>query len=456
MHIHSEKCNFAACFKIESMERLIYQRLLQWKNDAQHKPLILLGARQVGKTYVLNQFGKAEFEIYVYVNCHNNDFAKTLFRTFDIERILIDIERYTDQKIAAGKTLLVFDEIQEVFNGIASLKYFCENMQQLHVAVAGSLLGITLHEGESFPVGKVDMLNMYPMTFMEYLMANKKQSVVEAMWQNDWRTIELEQEYLLNRLREYYFTGGMPEAVQEFLNTGDTKKTRQIQLNIIDAYSLDMSKHTTTLAQRIHQVWESIPAQLAKENKKFIFGMIKKGARAADFELALQWLIDAGLVYKVERCKEPLMPLKFYADSSAFKIFLLDVGLLAAMAQTQPKDILLGNNVFSEFKGSFSENYVMEQLRPQDDTYTYYFSKDNSQLEIDFLVQCAGRIIPLEVKAEENVKSKSLRSFIQEHESAMKGLRVSMKQYIDQEWMENIPLVAVETYICNLVKSSEL
>lgn len=438
----------------ESMKRHIYQQLLQWKNDAHHKPLILLGARQVGKTYILNQFGKAEFENYVYVNCHNNDFVNTLFRTFDIERILTDIERYTDQKIIIGKTLLVFDEIQEVFNAIASLKYFCENMQQLHVAVAGSLLGITLHEGESFPVGKVDMLNMYPMTFTEYLMACGKQGVVDALGQNDWRTIELEKEYLVNRLREYYFTGGMPEAVNEFLTSGDTKKTRQIQLNIIDAYSRDMSKHTTVLAQRIHQVWESIPAQLAKENKKFIFGMIKKGARAADFELALQWLIDAGLIYKVERCKEPQMPLKFYADSSAFKIFMLDVGLLAAMAQTQPKDILLGNDVFSEFKGAFSENYVMEQLRPQEDTYAYYFSKDNSQLEIDFLLQCGGRIIPVEVKAEENVKSKSLRTFIQEQQTEMKGMRVSMKQYIDQEWMENIPLVAVESFIKNLSSST--
>ncbi|MBQ4508576.1 MAG: ATP-binding protein [Paludibacteraceae bacterium] len=434
------------------MKRLIYQRLLQWKNDSRHKPLILLGARQVGKTYVLNQFGKAEFENYVYINCHNNDFTESLFRTFDIERILTDIERYTDRKIVAGKTLLVFDEIQEVFNGIASLKYFYENMPQLHVAVAGSLLGITLHEGESFPVGKVDMLKMYPMTFMEYLTACGKQGIVEALWQNDWRTVELEREYLTNRLREYYFTGGMPEAVNEFLTSGDTKKTRQVQLNIIEAYIRDMSKHTTVMTQRIHQIWESIPAQLAKENKKFIFGMLKKGARAADFELALQWLIDAGLIYKVERCKEPQMPLKFYADSSAFKIYLLDVGLLAAMAQTQPKDILLGNNVFSEFKGAFSENYVLEQLRPQDDTSTYYFSKDNSQLEIDFLVQCAGRIIPLEVKAEENVKSKSLRTFVQEQNPEMKGLRISMKQYIDQEWMENIPLVAVEAYIKNLTQ----
>lgn len=437
------------------MERLVYKRLIQWKSDANHKPLILLGARQVGKTYILNQFGKNEFESYVYINCHNNEFANTLFRNFDIERIITDIERHTDKKIVLGKTLLVFDEIQEVFNAVASLKYFCENLPQLHVAVAGSLLGLTLHKGESFPVGKVDMLSMYPMTFLEYLNACNKKGIAEALMSKDWRTIELEQEYLTNRLREYYFTGGMPEAVSEFLQSGDTKKTRQIQMNILEAYNRDISKHTTILAQRIHQVWESIPSQLAKENKKFIFGMIKKGARAADFELALQWLVDAGLVYKVTRCKTPELPLKFYADNSAFKMFLLDVGLLAAMAQAQPKDILSGNTVFSEFKGAFSENFVLQQICSIEDVHTYYFSKDNSQLEIDFLVQCGRRIIPVEVKAEENVKSKSLHSFINEHQFQMKGLRISMKQYVNQEWMENIPLVATEPYFKSLAEGEQ-
>lgn len=428
------------------MKRLIYSKLLQWKNDSNHKPLVLLGARQVGKTYILNDFGKQEFENCVYVNCHNNDFVDTLFRNFDISRILTDIERHTEKQITVGKTLLIFDEIQEVRNGLASLKYFYEINPQLHVAVAGSLLGLSLHEGESFPVGKVDMLTMYPMTYIEYLMAYDREDIVNALIINDWRTIELEREYLENRLREYFFTGGMPEAVKMFVTTGDTKKTRQIQLNIINAYNSDISKHTSTEVQRIHQVWDSIPAQLAKENKKFIFGLLKKGARAADFELALQWLVDAGLVYKVERCKTPDRPLKFYADNSAFKVFLLDVGLLAAMAQTQPKDILLGNKVFSEFKGAFTENYVLQQLRPIDDVFEYYYSKDNSQLEIDFLVQCAGDIIPLEVKAEENVKSKSLHTFVDSQPTIQKGVRASMKQYADQEWMENIPLTAVGAY----------
>ena len=434
------------------MERLIYNDLLKWKNSSRRKPLILFGARQVGKTYILNQFGKREFDNYVYINCHNNEFVATLFRNFDIERILIDIERHTEKKITAGKTLLILDEIQEVHNGISSLKYFCENKPELHVAVAGSLLGISLHAGESFPVGKVDMLHLYPMTYIEYLMACGRESTVKTLRDTDWTAIELEHEYLENRLREYYFTGGMPEAVAEFIETGDTKKTRLIQHNIIEAYNNDISKHTKTEVQRIHQVWESIPAQLAKENKKFIFGMLKKGARAADFELALQWLVDAGLIYKVERCKTPLLPLKLYADNSAFKIYLLDIGLLAAMAQTQPKNILLGNKVFSEFKGAFSENYVLQQIRPLNDTFAYYYSKDNSQLEVDFLLQCANKIIPVEVKAEENVKSKSLHTFVDAHTPGMKGLRVSMKQHIERDWMENIPLTAVEAYLTKMIE----
>lgn len=435
------------------MKRLIYNNLLQWKASKKHKPLILLGARQVGKTYIINQFGDNEFENKVYINCHNNEFAETLFRSFDIERVIVDIERYAGKSIEDGKTLLIFDEIQEVPNGIASLKYFCENRPGLHVAVAGSLLGLTMHKGESFPVGKVDMLNMYPMTFIEYLMACGKEKIADAMLSKDWRTVELERERLENLLREYYFVGGMPEAVLEFVTTGDVKETRKIQHNILEAYSFDISKHTQSAVQRIHLIWSSIPAQLAKENKKFVFGKLKKGARAAEFEVALQWLVDAGLVYKVTRCKKAEFPLNFYAEESAFKIYMLDVGLMAAMAQTPPKDILLGNNVFSEFKGAFSENYVVEQIKTSEGVGLYYYSKDNSQLEIDFIIQCGGRIIPTEVKAEENVKSKSLKTFVQVQYPNLKGLRISMKQYVDQGWMENIPLSMVEPYISHCAES---
>ena len=435
------------------MKRLIYNNLSQWKASKKHKPLILLGARQVGKTYILNQFGDNEFENKVYINCHNNEFTESLFRSFDIERIIVDIERHAGKSIEDGKTLLIFDEIQEVPNGIASLKYFCENRPGLHVAVAGSLLGLTMHKGESFPVGKVDMLNMYPMTFMEYLMACGKEKIADAMLSKDWRTVELERECLENLLREYYFVGGMPEAVLEFVTTRDVTETRKIQHDILEAYSFDISKHTQSEVQRIHLIWSSIPDQLAKENKKFVFGKLKKGARAAEFEVALQWLVDAGLVYKVTRCKKAEFPLNFYAEESAFKIYMLDVGLMAAMAQTPPKDILLGNNVFSEFKGAFSENYVVEQIKTSEGVGLYYYSKDNSQLEIDFIIQCGGRIIPTEVKAEENVKSKSLKTFVQVQYPNLKGLRISMKQYVDQGWMENIPLSMVEPYISHCAES---
>lgn len=423
------------------MKRLIYNNLLHWKDHPDRKPLVLLGARQVGKTYILNQFGKQEFDNMIYVNCHNNPFANTLFRDFNIDRILYDVEQQYETRIVLGKTLLFFDEIQEVHNGLSSLKYFCEDKRDLHVVVAGSLLGISLRSDESYPVGKIDTLRMYPMTFEEFLLANSREKLCESLAERRWDNLTTSHETLIDYLRQYYFCGGMPEAVQIWVNHKDSRQVRRIQLEILDAYERDIAKHTRTMAQRIHQVWNSIPAQLAKENKKFIFGMLKKGARAADFELALQWLVDAGLVYRIERCKVPQLPLKFYADSSSFKIYLLDVGLLAAMSETAPQDILLGNRVFSEYKGTFSENYVLEQIKPTEVVNAYYFSKDNSHLEIDFLLQSDGRIIPTEVKAEENVKSKSLRTFVQE-QLGQKGLRFSMKPYVDQTWMENVPLYA--------------
>lgn len=423
------------------MKRLIYSNLLQWKDNLDRKPLVLLGARQVGKTYIINQFGEHEFDNMVYINCHNNPFANSLFRDFNIDRILYDIEQQYETKVLAGKTLLFFDEIQEVHNGISSLKYFCEERRDLHVVVAGSLLGISLRSDESYPVGKIDTLRMYPMTFAEFLLANDREKLYESLVECRWDNLTTSHETLIDYLRQYYFCGGMPEAVQAWVNNKDSRQVRRIQAEILDAYERDIAKHTSTLAQRIHQVWNSIPAQLAKENKKFIFGMLKKGARAANFELALQWLVDAGLVYRVERCKVPQLPLKFYADNSTFKIYLLDVGLLAAMAETAPQDILLGDTVFSEFKGAFSENYVLEQIKAVEGVNAYYFAKDNSQLEIDFLLQTDGRIIPTEVKAGDNVKSKSLQTFVQEHQG-LKGLRFSMKPYVEQGWMENVPLYA--------------
>ncbi len=435
------------------MYRRIIKDLTDWKLRNKRKPLILLGARQVGKTYIVKEFGQESFSNFIYVNCHQNTAATELFRDMDTKRIRREIERLYDKKIVDGKTLLFFDEIQEVANGVASLKYFCEDEPNLHVIVAGSLLGITLRENESYPVGKVETLRMYPMDFMEFLIARGRKGLVEVLKNLEWDTMRLANSELTEYLREYYFTGGMPEAVQEYISSEDIYKVRKIQKDIIDAYYRDISKHTKVLVTRIHQVWESIPAQLAKENKKFIYGAIAKGARASQFELALQWLLDAGLIYKVNLVKKPTMPLKFYADASAFKVFFLDCGLLACMSQANPNEMLLGENAFVEFKGAFTENFVVEQIKSLDKIPVYYYAKENSKLEIDFIIQ-SDRVIPMEVKAEENTKSKSLSTFVRidNADNKMKGLRVSMKPYIDQDWMENIPLYSLWGYlnkICN-------
>ena len=343
----------------------------------------------------------------------------------------------------------MFDEIQEVHNGIASLKYFNEDFPSLHVAVAGSLLGISLREDESYPVGKVTTMRMYPMTFAEYLLACERPKLLETLQNLEWDSLSVMDDLLVELLRQYYFTGGMPEAVKKYIETQDVELVREVQYEILDAYERDIAKHTKPQVARIHQVWESIPAQLARENKKFIFGAVKKGGRAADFEIAIQWLVDAGLVYKIDRVKEPVMPLKFYADGSAFKLYMLDCGLLACMAEANPNAMLLGTNAFTEFKGAFAENYVLQQMKATLDTTVYYYSKDNSTMEVDFLFQTQERVVPTEVKAEENVKSKSLSLFINEDfkNLNLKGLRCNMKPYIDQGWMENIPLYAVEEYL---------
>ena len=436
------------------MDRLIYNDLLYWKGRLDRKPLILLGARQVGKTYILRQFGEKEFENLVYIDCHKNDFANNLFRDLVVQRIVTEIERYYDMKVTSGKTLLVFDEIQDARGGIASLKYFCEDMPELHVAAAGSLLGISLRNDESYPVGKVNTLNIFPMSFSEFLLAKGRKGLYDVVSELAWDSMKAMNEDLTELLRQYYFTGGMPEAVKKYVETGDVAKVREVQQEILRAYEFDVTKHTKVQAEKIRQVWQSIPAQLARENKKFIFGAVRKGARAATFEEAIQWLVNAGLVYKVERISKPEMPLKFYADNSAFKLYVLDCGLLACMSEANPNQMLLGMNAFTEFKGSFTENYVIQQLKASGCQSAYYYSKNNSTMEVDFLFQAAERVVPVEAKAEDNVKSHSLSNFVQNDFAQMnlKGLRMSMKPYIDQGWMENIPLYSAEAYVKNQIK----
>lgn len=430
------------------MERAIYQQLLAWKDAEDRKPLILLGARQVGKTYIVKELGNREFKHFVYVNCHNNPFAQSLFSDFNISRIIQAINVNYEVKIETGKTLLFFDEIQEVPNAIPSLKYFCEDLRQLHVVAAGSLLGISLREDESFPVGKVNTLKMYPMTFSEYLLALGRKQLYDVVLSGDWEMMRVLCSVLTEMLRQYYFVGGMPEAVAQWIKTSDPKKVRQAQHDVLDTYYRDFAKHSNTLVHRIRQVWESIPTQLAKENKKFIFSAVKKGARAADFENAIQWLVDAGLIYKVCRVSAPKYPLKFYKDDDAFKIYMLDCGLLAFLSESRPQDMLLGDNAFTEFKGAYTENFFLQELMGIGNIPAYYYSKDNSRLEMDFLVQQDGRVVPCEVKAEDNVKSKSLRTFVLDEwpELHLKGFRCSMKPYVDQGWMQNIPLYGMEGF----------
>ena len=425
------------------MERSIYSSLKKWKESPTRKPLILQGARQVGKTYILKKFGAREYSEVVYINCDDNNDMQNMFVDYDVDRIIRSLSAISGISIKPSTTLLILDEIQDVERGLASLKYFCEKAPEYHVAVAGSLLGITLHEGTSFPVGKVDMLYMYPMDFEEFLLAMGNEQLVELLRSNSWAALTPLRGMLTELLRQYYFVGGMPEAVKTYVERGDIWEVRSIHSKIIDAYRNDMSKHVPKQqVQRINMVWNSIPSQLARDNKKFIYGALRKGARANDFEIAIQWLVDSGLVHKVHRISKPVVPLKFYEDMASFKLFLLDCGLLGALSETPPEQILIGDNVFEEYKGAFTENYVLQQLKSLPHTFIYYYSNDNSTLEIDFVVQHNTSIIPVEVKAEENLRAKSLRQFTIDNPT-LHGLRFSMSGYREQDWMTNVPLWAV-------------
>lgn len=425
------------------MERSIYSSLKKWKESPTRKPLILQGARQVGKTYILKEFGAREYSEVVYINCDDNNDMQNMFVDYDVDRIIRSLSAISGVSIKPLTTLLILDEIQEVERGLASLKYFCEKAPEYHVAVAGSLLGITLHEGTSFPVGKVDMLYMYPMDFEEFLLAMGKEQLVELLRNNSWAALTPLRGMLTELLRQYYFVGGMPEAVKAYVERGDIWEVRSIHSKIIDAYRNDMSKHVPKQqVQRINMVWNSIPSQLARDNKKFIYGALRKGARANDFEIAIQWLVDSGLVHKVHHISKPVVPLKFYEDMVSFKLFLLDCGLLGALSETPPEQILIGDNVFEEYKGAFTENYVLQQLKSLPRTFVYYYSNDNSTLEIDFVVQHEAHVIPIEVKAEENLRAKSLRQFVTDN-SGLHGVRFSMSDYREQDWLTNVPLWAV-------------
>ncbi len=427
------------------MKRAQFSYLKQWKQSKNRKPLLIRGARQVGKTWLMKTFGSKEYEQCVYVNFENNSRLKTVFESdFNIQRILLAIQIETGITVEAHNTLLLFDEIQEAPRGLTALKYFYENAPEYHIIAAGSLLGVALSKHTSFPVGKVDFLNLYPLSFSEFLEALGQSRLAYLLHTADWEMVRTFKASYIELLKQYYYIGGMPEAVQSFANSRDFAAVRDIQKRILLAYEQDFSKHAPNeIVPRIRMLWNSMPAQLAKENKKFIYGIIKRGARAKDYELALAWLMDCGLLHKVNRATKPALPLKAYEDFNAFKLFLVDVGLLAAMGNLDVKVLLEGVGIFEEFKGALNEQYVLQQLLiTMSNGDIYYWSADNARAEIDFLVQLGTKIVPLEVKAEENLQAKSLRTFYQKY-SPKVSLRTSMSDFRNEDWLINLPLYAI-------------
>lgn len=428
------------------MKRLLLEKLIEWKEKKHRKPLILWGARQVGKTWIMKEFGSAYYNNFVYISFYNNSRMSSIFEEdYDVKRIINAIEVNQHVKIIPRETLLIFDEVQTAPKVVESLKYFCEDAPEYHIIAAGSLLGVSIHEGVSFPVGKVDEIRLYPMNFREFLLAMGEDKLFEYISNSDYEKINEFSDIYKELMKKYICVGGMPEVVGRFIENKDFAEVREIQLSILSQYEGDFGKHVSPNDMpRIRMTWQSLPMQLAKENKKFFFGQVKKGARQKDFEKAIQWLVDAGIVYKVNKVQKPAMPLKSYVDFSAFKLFLIDVGLLCAMSELDIESVIQGNDIFVEFKGALIEQYALEQL-VSDTKYTpYYYSGEKSTYETDFLIQKNKDVIPIEVKAETNLKSKSLRAYHDKFSPAL-ALRISSSDYIDQGWMKNIPLWCVST-----------
>ncbi|MCD8231005.1 MAG: ATP-binding protein [Clostridiales bacterium] len=426
------------------MYRTAIEKLYQWKASAYRKPLIIEGARQVGKTWLMKEFGAKAYEDVVYINFDSNSRMSELFSSdLNTERLILGLELYTGKKIDPEKMLIIFDEVQEVPRALTSLKYFCEDAPQYHIICAGSLLGIALHQGTSFPVGKVDFLKLYPLSFQEFLMAMGKEQFVELLVSHDFSMIKPFRQTYIDYLKYYCFVGGMPEAVQHFSEHQDYDEVRGIQRRILDAYEQDFSKHAPNeIVPRIRMVWNSIPSQLAKENKKFIYGLVREGARAKEFETAIMWLSDCGIVHKVSRVTKPNLPLKACEDMKAFKLFFVDVGLLGCMAGLHRQTILDGNDIFTEFKGALAEQYVMQQLVTVSALNVYYYTNERGSCEIDFLIDNGVAVTPVEVKAEVNLRAKSLQTYRDKYRPK-KSVRTSMADYREQDWLLNLPLYAI-------------
>ncbi len=426
------------------MYRMAMENLLAWKQSRRRKPLIIEGARQVGKTWLMKEFGRQTYGDTVYINFDSNARMAELFASdLDTKRLVLGLELYAGRKIDPENALLIFDEVQEVPRALAALKYFCEDAPQYHIVCAGSLLGIALHRGTSFPVGKVDFLKLYPLSFQEFLMAIGKKQFSELLDQQDFSMITSFRETYADALKQYYFVGGMPEAVESFAENQDFNEVRQIQKRILAAYEQDFSKHAPNeVVPRLRMLWNSIPAQLAKENKKFIYGLVREGARAKDYETALLWLSDCGLVHRVSRVNAPGIPLRAYEDMKAFKLFVLDVGLLGCMTGLHQRTLLDGNALFVEFKGALTEQYVCQQLKTLADLELCYYTNDRGSCEVDFVVDTGGRVMPLEVKTETNLRAKSLKTY-REKFSPELAIRTSMADYRKEDGLVNLPLYAI-------------
>ena len=427
------------------MERYAIKQLIDWKNKKNHKPLIIQGARQVGKTWLMQEFGKKYYEQVAYINFDVDVKSREIFDVdYDTERLIMDIGLATKTKINAENTLIIFDEIQECPRALTSLKYFRENAPQYDIIVAGSLLGVACHEGTGFPVGKVSFMNLFPLSFEEFLLAMGEERFVELLNKKDFKTIKLFNNKYEKLLKQYCYVGGMPEIVQDFVENKDFESVRNLQKEILSAYEEDFTKHipTNTVA-KIRLLWKSIPAQLSKENKKFIYGAAKEGARARDFEAALSWLINSGLVYRVNKITKPDLPITAYEDFNSFKLFVLDVGLLGAMTDLQADTIIDGNRIFEEFKGAIAEQYVLQQFKTIKDLPVFYWSNETSRAEIDFVIQIESDVVPVEVKAERNLQAKSLKVYMEKFKPNY-AIRTSMADYKKTDNLIDLPLYLLE------------
>jgi hypothetical protein len=425
------------------MKRYAIKQLIEWKNNPKKKPLIIEGARQVGKTWLMKEFGKTQYKQVVYINFENDLKMRNLF-DMDIEpkRIIQDIGLNANLTINPKDTLIIFDEIQECPRALTSLKYFNENAPEYSIITAGSMLGVTLHKGTSFPVGKVEFMTLYPMSFTEFLEAIGEERFIPFMEKLDFKTLSVFKDEIIRLLKHYFYIGGMPEVVQDFVINKDFIRVRDIQNKILQSYEMDFSKHITpNLVEKIKLLWNSIPAQLSKENKKFIYGAVKKGSRANDFELAIAWLRDCGLIYQVHRLTKPEYPLKFYEDFSAFKIFVLDIGLFCNLSNVA-SSLLIENKIFDEFKGALSEQYVLQQLKTKRKS-VFYWSTDTSRSEIDFMIQYEDNAVPIEVKSTINLQAKSLKLFREKFKPKI-SVRTSLADYKKTDDLYDIPLYMIE------------